>query len=298
MFRRPEVTLTAALATCLLATAALSEGAEAEWVGTYVWARDGTDFGGYSGLDIDADGLAFRVVSDIGHTRSGTLIRDAEERVAGVRSGPETHLPDAAGNVLDDKHWDAEGLAILPDGSFAVAFERADRIDLFDAEGRYLSSLTEGTDLSNLVPNKGFEALATDGAGRLFSIPEAPTAWGGPFPVHVSDGAAWSVPMSIPSAGRWRPVGADFGPDGRLYIVERDYWGLVGFMTRIRRLTLDGTTIVADEVLAETRARVHDNLESIAAWRGADGRVRLTLISDDNRVPTQRTEFVDYVVRD
>lgn len=39
----------------------------------------------------------------------------------------------------------------------------------------------------------------------------------------------------------------------------------------------------------------HDNLEGLSVWRDAQG-LRLTMVSDDNFMFFQRTEFVEYRV--
>ncbi len=67
-------------------------------------------------------------------------------------------------------------------------------------------------------------------------------------------------------------------------------------MSRVRRITLAGGPGAADEVLLQTEAGTHDNLEGLAVWQDAAGAIRLTMISDDNFLPTQRTEIVDYRV--
>lgn len=41
---------------------------------------------------------------------------------------------------------------------------------------------------------------------------------------------------------------------------------------------------------------MHDNLEGISVWQDPDGRIRLTMISDDNFMVFQRTEIVEYAV--
>ncbi|NBR51900.1 MAG: hypothetical protein EBT91_00245 [Rhodobacteraceae bacterium] len=89
-------------------------------------------------------------------------------------------------------------------------------------------------------------------------------------------------------------TGADVGPDGYRYILERDFVG-VGFRSRIRRMDLaDGAT----ETLMVSAPWEYDNLEGISAWRDGEGRLRLTTVSDNNFLAIQKTEFVEFVVTD
>ena len=69
---------------------------------------------------------------------------------------------------------------------------------------------------------------------------------------------------------------------------------MLGFRTRVRSFDLTGQ----DERLElQTGIGTHDNLEGIDVWRDAEGRMRVTMISDDNLRPLiQRTEFVDYLL--
>ena len=83
-----------------------------------------------------------------------------------------------------------------------------------------------------------------------------------------------------------------------MYVLERHFAGIGGFASRVRRFTLSGDRIAREETLLETPLGAHDNLEGIAVWRGAGGRLRLTMISDDNFRFFQRTEFVEYAVED
>ena len=48
--------------------------------------------------------------------------------------------------------------------------------------------------------------------------------------------------------------------------------------------------------LLETRLGELDNMEGISVWRDADGRIRVTLISDDNFFPLQQTMFAEYLL--
>jgi hypothetical protein len=41
-----------------------------------------------------------------------------------------------------------------------------------------------------------------------------------------------------------------------------------------------------------------DNMEGISVWRDADGRIRVTLVSDDNFFPLQQTIFAEFLLAD
>ena len=91
-------------------------------------------------------------------------------------------------------------------------------------------------------------------------------------------------------------MGADFGPDGWFYLLERQFTGY-GFRSRVRRFDVAGDTVHHEEKLLESPALRHDNLEGISVWRADDGTIRMTMVSDDNFRPfLQRTEFVEYAV--
>jgi len=104
-------------------------------------------------------------------------------------------------------------------------------------------------------------------------------------------GSTVSGPIAAPPAGR---VGADFGPDGLLYILERYNIGLLAFASRVRRFKVHDDRIGNEEFILETPIGAYDNLEGLSVWRDAGGHIRLTMISDDNFSQQQRTEIVEF----
>ena len=50
-----------------------------------------------------------------------------------------------------------------------------------------------------------------------------------------------------------------------------------------------------ERLLLESTTLQYDNLEGIAVWKDGLG-IRITMISDDNFLPVQRTELVEYRV--
>ncbi len=121
---------------------------------------------------------------------------------------------------------------------------------------------------------------------------------GGPvYPVWRYRDGEWTTAFTIAGQGPWAPVGADVGPDGRLYLLERDFKGLLGFATRVRRFDMTDGGVSGGETLLETRLGQYDNLEGLTVWDDGQG-IRLTMISDDNFLFVQRTELVEYRVRD
>lgn len=275
-----------------------AEAARALLVGSFTWTVSSPDFGGISGIDLFTDGMSFRAVEDTGFSFLGRFERDGTGRVTAVRTGPIMPLRDGDGRPLGEADRDAEGLALGAGGSFFVSFERSDRVIRYAGTASRATLLTGGTDLTWLAYNKGLEALAADADGTLYAIAEQPGRGRAGHTVLRRDGTRWTEAFEIPADGTWRVTGADFGPDGKLYVLQRDFWGLVGFRTRVLRLSIDRGAVVGTETLLETRAGRHDNLEGIAVWRDATGNLRLTLVSDDNRSMLQRTEVVDYRIEE
>lgn len=282
------------LAALLIGTALPACGQEnaLTYLQTHVW-DGGTDetFGGFSGIEVLPDGLGFIALSDRGRITEGRFIRDADGRITGIEAAPLRPLDNGSGGLLTPRRSDSEGLALAPDGELFISFEGATRVRTETGPEGVPFALPRPAAFRALNNNASLEALAVGPDGRIYTTPERSGRLDRPFPVYCYDGADWSVAFDLPRTGPFLPVGADIGPDDLLYILERDFTGL-GFRTRIRRVALDGSGL---ETLLETGG--HDNLEGISVWQADDG-LRLTMISDDNFNWLQRTEIVEYRLRD
>jgi hypothetical protein len=285
----------AALLCAALPALALDRG-PAEYLGSYNWpARGDRLHGGVSGLVLAPDGSDFVVVTDKAAMTRGRLRRE-NGRIVGVRAQPFQPLVDPAGRPLSDQDIDAEGLTRLLDGRILVSFEARGRVGVLDPQTGMVTELPIPDAFRSLQNNSGLEALATDPQGRVLAIPERSGKLVRPFPVYRREGQGrWSVPYAVRrDGGPFLVVGADTGPDGRLYVLERNYVEWRGFATRVRSFAFAADTLTDERLELETRIGDHDNLEGLAVWTGPDGVLRLTMISDDNFFPFQRTEFVEY----
>ncbi|WP_411838232.1 esterase-like activity of phytase family protein [Paracoccus sp. ME4] len=288
--------LSLALAAMLTAPPAMAD-AVLDYVGTYIWSRDEASFGGFSGLEIGPDGRSFHALTDRAHLYWGRIERDDRGIVRGMAVAGRANLRDSKGQPLPPGYTgDSEGLAIGPDGRIHVSFEGLNRVAAYDGPDAPATPLPSLPKLPGIGTNSGLEALAIADDGTLIAIPERSGAEERPFPVLRFDGA-WSEHARIRRDARWLVVGADFGPDGWLYVLERDFRGILGFASRVRRMQLTPGVVQQDEILLETRPLQYDNLEGIAVWDDGIG-IRLTMISDDNFLFVQRTEIVEYRLRE
>ena len=296
---RPVLALgAAALALGIAALAGPQIGAvpaqTAVETGRHTWRVDDPRFGGFSGLDIAVDGLGLTAVSDRGTLVTGRLVRDARGQISGVDAVAFHPLRDSAGAPVARAWVDAEGLAVGADGTLFVSFEARHRVWAYEAPGAPAQPLPRHPDFDRLQLNSGLEALAIDGEGRLLTLPERSGRLDRPFPVYRYEDGAWTQPFDLPRDGPYLPVGLDVGPDGRLYLLERNFRGLRGFDTRISRFALERDVPGPREVLVEARAPFQNNFEGIAVWTGPDGAIRITILSDDNFAFPLTTEFVEY----
>lgn len=285
--------LTASVVATALVTAAWAEPT-AQHLGTYVWQHDDPQFGGFSGIEISEDGKRFHALTDRAHLFRGTVLRDERGLITGLEIEDRAHLSDRDGKPLPPGQMaDSEGIAIAPDGRIWVSFEGRHRVVGYDDPHGPADPLPRPPILPGMGVNAGFEALALSPEGVLVTLPERSASRTTPFTVLAFEDGAWSEMTRIRRDGRWLPVGADYGPDGRFYLLERDFLGPLGFRSRLRSMVLDADGPKDEHVLVESWPMQFDNLEGISAW-GTPEDVRVTLISDDNFLFFQRTEVVEY----
>jgi hypothetical protein len=269
-------------------------------------------FGGLSALRLDARGERFIAVSDKGSWFTGRIQYQGRDMtgLADVEAAP---LIGPDGRPITTRGWfDSE--AIARDGDIAyVALERVNQVLRYDLAKGFTRARGEVVPLPpaarRLPYNKGIEALVVvpkdfahkglplagtlialserglDDKGNLLAfLVDGPTP--GQFSVHRTDGYDISDAVLLPS--------------GDLLVLERKFSWLAGVGIRIRRVALrsivpgalvDGPTIFEADLGHEI-----DNMEGIDAHVTDTGETVLTLISDDNFSPLQRTLLLQFTL--
>ncbi len=272
--------------------------------GGLVLTSPNRDFGGISALRMTPDGERFLALTDRGHwLRARLVYRDG--RPVALTDAELAPMLGADGRPLNKRGWyDSESLA--EDGSTVyVGFERVNEIVRFDLTKDGL--LARGQPIpvppgvKALPNNKGLECLAMPAkgqplAGTLIAISE-----------RGLDGAGNILGFLIGATGGTFTVKriADFDisdctvtPRGDLLLLERRFSWLRGVAMRIRRVPLTtvkaGAVLDGEELIFADMAYQIDNMEGISTHREADGTLVLTLISDDNFSPIQRTVLLQF----
>ena len=281
----------------ILVLAPAAAQAEAEYLGTTSWRSHDPRLGGMSALEVSADGKRFTALSDRGSWTVGQFSRDAEGRITRIEADALRLLQGAGQDALPKGRADSEGLALAPDGTAYVSFEGATRVLRYADLAGPAENLPDARAFRKLPKNAALEALAIAPDGTLYTLPEGRLETQEPIPVWRLRKGQWERAFTIPKVGRFLPVAADFGPDGRLYILERQFDGLAGFASRVRRVAVKGPTKGQPETVLQTELGTHFNLEGLAVWRDAQG-IRLTLIADDNFKFFLSTQIVEYRIFD
>lgn len=282
------------------------------WRGGLVLTSPSPNFGGWSGLALDAEGAGFLAVSDAGTWMTGQIAYEAgkPQGLTGVRLGP---LQSMSGEALSStRNSDAEGLTLvdgtLSHGHVLVSFERNHRIARFDIDDGVLSaekgmiSLPEA--IKKLPANLGLEAISVlrggPYAGSLVAFAERlhdkagdHTGWlwikGKPQQFHLTDIDGFDL------------TDAAALPDGSLLVLERRFrWseGVKGRLRLIRRSELRPGARIEGETLLEADMNAEiDNMEGLAVQANAAGETIVTMISDDNfNKGLQRTVLLQFVL--
>ncbi|MGI1661936.1 esterase-like activity of phytase family protein [Palleronia sp. KMU-117] len=277
----------------LIALLALPAAAdELSFVGATEWGFEAVN--GVSGLEFSDDGSRFWAVTDRGWYLTGAVTRTGDgtlDKVTVTRIAPllgQDGFPVTARRVGD---WsDAEGLAMLPDGTAFVAFERWAHVSRYDDLRGRANPTRDHPTFHDYFDNRQLEAIAVAPDGTVYAFPESVGPGRDGFLVYRLNGNEWDIAGKITPLDAFALVGADYDDQGRLYLLERKLTLGLWWQNRIRRFeTPDGM----GEILWTSRPGEFTNLEGIALWRDDQG-LRITMVSDNNQRPSEPTTFVEF----
>jgi hypothetical protein len=280
--------------------AARTRSGALEWRGGLLLGSADKRFGGWSDLWVAPDHSRLIAISDNGWTLDARVAFDA--RLRGLGSARLGRLVGTDGNVVDQPGSDAEGLARLPDGGFAVSFERRHRVLVYPPSEPPFAHRPRALPLPAALDaaprNGGVEALAVLPDGRFLMLVEQLIEDSGH--VGFAGGVAGWAKLHYRAAPGFSPVGACVLPGGDTVVLERSFSIFGGFGTRIVRVAegawREGAVVEGRELARLRPPLAVDNYEGIATTRGADGADLLWLISDDNYSPLQRTLVAVFAV--
>ncbi len=264
----------------------------------FVWQDEQPRFGGFSALELGPDGKGFVAVSDRGWIIQGQLERDNDGRITAIESGEMTALSPPDGRTWKSWESDSEGLAIGPDGVAFVSFEGIHTVFRYSNLQGPAEALPKHPDFDGFIKNASLEALAIGPDGALYTMPERSGHKARAFPVYKFQDGRWEKVFTLPRRDEFLPVGADFGPDGKFYLLERRFQLIRGFANRVRRFTISDQGFQDEELVFESQAGRYYDLEGLSVWRDDGGLIRVTMISDDNFNFLQSTEIVEYVIEE
>lgn len=247
----------------------------------FTWAPGTEGFGGISGLIVTAGGAGFVAVSDRGTLYRGRITRRGGDGAITALDVTETLRPhDTTGHEVAGFRQDAEGLAPGPAGEILIAFEGLSRLTAFRPPDPVPRPTHPWDQFRELWGNEGFEAVAPLPGGGFIAIAEP--AQDGQYRTWVRQGDGWLPGPPIPGAEGYAASGADLGPDGLLYLLERRHGVVSGFSARVRRMRPTGSGWTGTSLIDLPDDALRANFEGISLWSDGSGGVWMTLVSDDN----------------
>ncbi|WP_422034195.1 esterase-like activity of phytase family protein [Reyranella sp.] len=272
-------------------------------VGRLVW-RGGLEmraslrnFGGLSDLHVTPDNRTLTSISDEGAWLVATPRFDANGTLVGLDDARMGQLRGLDGKPIESKpEADAEAFARLPDGSWLVAFERRHRLWRYRTLTEMPLPVEGPAEIGRQPANGGIEAMAALADGTVIAISEeysrqADTVTGWIGKPEADGRYAWSA-FAYATIPDYKPTALAVLPDGSFATLERAFDMVRGVRVRVMRFDANqlqpGATVKPEELARLASPYAVDNLEGLAATRGAKGETLLWLISDDNFNPLQR----------
>jgi hypothetical protein len=268
------------------------------WRGGISMTANSANFGGWSDLHVTIDGRSLTSISDVGAWLTATIDYDSDGNLAGLSAARIGSLRGLDGRPLlgNKEDSDAEGMARLPDGTWLVSFERHHRIWHYPTLEGTPVAVDGPAELPRQPANGGAEALAVLPDGRVIAISEEygerpGTSLGWIGQPAASGRYSWQT-FDYATIADFKPTAIALLPDGSFALLERAFDMVRGVRVRVMQFAAaqlqPGATVRAEELARLASPYAVDNLEGLAATRGARGETLLWLISDDNFNPLQR----------
>jgi hypothetical protein len=267
------------------------------WRGGLSMTANSPNFGGWSDLQVSPDGRTLTSISDVGSWLTATIDYDADRNLVGLSQARIGSLRALDGRPLSDKiDADAEGMALLPDGAWLVSFERRHRIWRYPTLDGTPVTVDLPADFRRQPENGGVEAMTATADGTVIAISEEYSTTAGELVGWIgkpgADGRYGWQTFRYAKLPDFNPTAIRPLPDGGFVLLERAFDMARG--VRIRVLQADAADFQAGKLVTPRElARLAsplavDNLEGIAATKGARGETLLWLMSDDNFNSLQR----------
>ncbi|HEV2000869.1 MAG TPA: esterase-like activity of phytase family protein [Xanthobacteraceae bacterium] len=262
-------------------------------------------FGGFSGLHVEPDGARFLSVSDRGRWLRGRIVYQSG-RPAGIADAEMAPMLGSDGQPLAVRGWyDTESLT-MDRGIAYVGIERVNRIVRFDYGKDGLLARGEPIPVppgvQTLPSNKGLEALAVVPAGMplagtLIALSERGLDRAGNILAFLIGGPTPGT-FTLRRNDDFDVTDATVTAEGELLVLERRFGFLSGAGMRIRAIPLGeikpGALIVGRALIEADLGYEIDNMEGISLHKNAAGETIITIVSDDNFSPIQRTILLQF----
>ena len=280
-----------------------------EYRGGLVLTSSDQAFGGISALIMEPDGARFLSLTDQGSWLRGRIVYRGDGRPDGIADAEMAPMLGQDGKPLAARHWfDTESLAQGVDGMLYVGIERVEKIVRFDFRRDGFAAKGEPVqvpeDFKTFAFNKSLECLAAPPkgaplAGSLIAITERSLDAAGNHRSFVLKGAQVSR-FTLKRSDDFDVSDCAVLPPADLLVLERRYSPLRGVAIRIRRIHLDdireGAVVDGAQLFFADLGYQIDNMEGIGLHKNAQGETILTLVSDDNFSPIQRTLLLQFAL--
>lgn len=258
----------------------------------FEWHMDHPDFGGLSALIVAPDGGSLIAGGDRGALIEATLTRGAADDLTDVTPATLTKALLRTGHAPTDFKMDLEAMTPAPDGGWLIAYESYVRIEHLSDIAARPQATHYWDEFVDLFGNQAFEALATLPDGRVIAITEDSA----PASSVIWDGDTWARGPAIPVTPDYRITGADVGPDGCLYLIERHYGLAAGFRFGLRRLS-GGPDAWEDTLIYRAAPARLGNAEGLSVWQDSTGQMRVSIVTDDGFLPLTATRLIEFRMR-